>query len=474
MQIFDQNKKELVYVASAFTARDAERPDLITYSSKGYCFLHKRVCHAWNGPGFSVLDAMYRTSFIFGSAIDLPRLPPYRWWKHFLRKSPAWCPMKPFWFPTGMRNWAGKKLAFGVTGRFETTSNRSAIYPGVTVSDGGWVDNAALLPGLAAGKNRLIAVTLVGGPPASELVPGLSNKIYLSEEIGKLFGVIYDSWKWANYFSLGQVFPRDSIRPVLKALENSVKKGRGGVVTFRMRTIQNDYFHIEEGRLVTMTIVAIHPSDSCSDPTNCIVAKFEEGASCEVDEAAEYAMVNEVDKDEPDTKRWFYDIYDNMINAVTHFTRSTRNFWSILKRELITFNPRHPLKALRWLLDNDELLWGAMGGKTKLPRLPLLMPRMDGENKNLSVKCALAVHGATAEVVKQNALHFTESPFGDVTRRRKVSDDTFVDLIDSKCEKMPHSRCWWWCNHIKGATCSWGKCQCPKFSCFRNGWCQGM
>eukprot|EP00928_Gymnodinium_smaydae_P048966 TRINITY_DN3280_c0_g2_i2.p1 TRINITY_DN3280_c0_g2~~TRINITY_DN3280_c0_g2_i2.p1 ORF type:complete len:479 (+),score=45.39 TRINITY_DN3280_c0_g2_i2:108-1544(+) len=478
MQIFDQNKKELVYVASAFTARDAERPDLITYSSKGYCFLHKRVCHAWDGPGLSLLDVMYRTSHVAGCAIDIARLPPYRLWKHLLRLAPESSPVQPVWFQDAMRDRVGSAINFGVIGPYEKTSNRSATYPGVTVSDGGIVDNGALLPGLAAGKDRLIAVTLVGGPPARDLVPGLSSdKLYLSEDIGDLFGVQVESNIKGNFCPLNQVFPRDSLRPVLKALENSVTEGRGGVATFRIHTIRNDYFHIEEGRLVTMTFVSLHPSDSCRDPKHCIVGKFEEGGSCEFDDAAEYDMLNEVDKDddEPHKKHWFQNMYDGIENAFNRVSSSTRHIYNTLKSQLVSFNPRHPLKALRFLMDNDDFLTGAMGGKTRLPRLPLLMPRMDGENKNLSVKCALAAHGVMAEVVKQNALHFTESPFGDMIHdQEKGSDNTFVDLKDSKCEDMPTHRCFFWCSSIKGATCSMFTCQCPEYSCFRDGQCQGM
>eukprot|EP00928_Gymnodinium_smaydae_P073479 TRINITY_DN5667_c0_g1_i1.p1 TRINITY_DN5667_c0_g1~~TRINITY_DN5667_c0_g1_i1.p1 ORF type:complete len:690 (-),score=92.68 TRINITY_DN5667_c0_g1_i1:90-1937(-) len=517
MHMTDQ-PKAFTYIAAAFDADDAERPELISYSRDGYCLLHRSQCRPWkNATGMSVEEVMFRTGYFPGCTADVMRLPPYSLWKESLRLVGR--KVRPKWFTHSFRDEIGKMVGVGLEGAYEPLDSTGSDFPGFYVSDGGLVDNSAMLAALAAKASRVITVGLYDGQAASDLVDGGSQRIYIPEELSMLFGIVGGASLKGNYVSLNHVFEKDAIHSLVNALAASVDAGLGGVATVRLRTVENKYWHIEGGRLVTFTVVLLHGKEHCknpSDPTKCILAKYaKEAAACEIGldtlkEAVEDLRDDHFNRSDNRTffdrikdhfdsvGKWFEDAAKSIKPAIegvlSHLRPSdvdedeNSDRGGLLKAMIFnsfTANLVKPLSTADVLLSANTVLGnviGLTGLKDTVPKLPLLLPNMNASFKAGGMKCADATFRAINDVVKRSFLHFTPDPFSVAVQREAARTaalkDTFIDLQHKKCTTpdyrcAAHSYCRWRFGNRSYCGGNW-RCQCRPRYCFRDGKCQGL
>eukprot|EP00928_Gymnodinium_smaydae_P018167 TRINITY_DN16916_c0_g1_i1.p1 TRINITY_DN16916_c0_g1~~TRINITY_DN16916_c0_g1_i1.p1 ORF type:complete len:661 (+),score=41.11 TRINITY_DN16916_c0_g1_i1:278-1984(+) len=489
--VSDQERKEVSYVTVAFTAEDAERPDLLTYNGHGFCFVHGLKCYAWSerDASLSLIDVLTRTSYVSGTALDVSRLPPYSVWKSKLRREGV--VTRPSWYPVSVRNAMGAMMGVGVDGDYAPTTSDSE-FAGITVSDGGLLDNSAILPGLAAGHSRVITQGIGFDMTIEQALNRRYSKyksVTMSEEVLQLFGAFSEKSVKGNYISLNQVFHETMLTPIAKALRKSVKHGFGGVVTARLQTIENSYWHIEAGRLVTITFVTPQVGKRCKHAQYCVggIEKLNPD-SCNVDSRDQETTVESVrgentpasSNSTPTTSRSSLilpTLSEEEATAESSMSESMRDrFINGVKSRIL--NPVSQFSPVLTAAVEVGALSGITAKSTKMPQLPLLVPRMDGEYKSKYIKCANLVFGFTRKLAEVNSVHFTKDPFALEVQREAATRamlETFVNLEGQTCETIKQQSCrinmacvW---KFGKASVCRNGQCACKKFTCFHDGKC---
>eukprot|EP00928_Gymnodinium_smaydae_P064660 TRINITY_DN47945_c0_g1_i1.p1 TRINITY_DN47945_c0_g1~~TRINITY_DN47945_c0_g1_i1.p1 ORF type:complete len:676 (-),score=42.28 TRINITY_DN47945_c0_g1_i1:140-2167(-) len=483
------------YVAAAFFSEDAERPDLITYTAEGFCFVHAKKCYKWTGSSMTLREVLFRSSNILGCLPDMMRLPPWKMWRKSVRKGRV---VRPVWYLPSLRDSISSLTTVGVTGKYQPTTSESQ-FRGVTVSDGGVLDNSGIMPAFARGLDRLFIVTLlVTSFPAYSIMKtkkkGWLENIDLSEEMLQLFGVVPDASIKGAWISLNQVFHIAALRPAVRALAASVHSGLGGVSTVRLRTIKNEYWGIEEDRLVTITFVVPHFASSCKDHARCIARKIKATSkgTCSSDKMGAESTQAAIEKASHEVHSHIPDVSAEQIAADTEAAESVQGTddreasEGTNVRTVSELSGRKLMRAAAKFMSRPDILGAnielaAMVGftskKTKLPQLPLLMPRMDGPFKKEALKCTKLVFDYMQALVDENRYHFTNDPF-HVNVKAEVESanmsSTFADLNDLKCTPPPETLCRTnrRCKTLFGShsRCSSkilaGNCVCSEFHCF--------